>query len=100
MTASRWRHPVALGILALVLAIIGASTFAIVPETQQVVVLRFENPVRTVNAWKPNEVFGRSGAGLIARIPFVDRLVWVNKRVLDVDYDKDVPSHHYFFYYS
>jgi membrane protease subunit HflC len=87
MTANLWRNPVALGIGALLLAILGASTFAIVPETQQVVVLRFENPVRTVNAWKPNEVFGRSGAGLIAHIPFVDRLVWVNKRGLDIDYD-------------
>nr|WP_183986623.1 protease modulator HflC [Sphingomonas jinjuensis] len=64
-----------------------AMTFAIVPETKQVVVLRFERPVRTVNAWKPNEIFGRSGAGLIVRIPLIDRLVWVNKRVLDVDYD-------------
>jgi membrane protease subunit HflC len=87
MTANLWRHPVALGIGALLLAILGASTFAIVPETQQAVILRFEQPVRLINAWKPNEVFGRSGAGLIARVPFIDRLVWVNKRILDVDYD-------------
>ncbi|WP_194150392.1 protease modulator HflC [Sphingomonas oligophenolica] len=64
-----------------------ASTFTIVPETEQVVVLRFEKVVRTVNAYKPKEVFGRTGAGMIAKVPFVDRLVWINKRVLDVDYD-------------
>jgi membrane protease subunit HflC len=81
------RNPVTLGILALIAVIVVAGTFTIVPETQQVVVLRFERPVRTVNAWKAGQVFGRSGAGLIARIPFVDRLVWVDKRVLDVDYD-------------
>lgn len=81
------RNPVALGILALIAVIVVAGTFTIVPETQQVVVLRFERPVRTVNAWKAGQVFGRTGAGLIARIPFVDRLVWVDKRVLDVDYD-------------
>jgi len=81
------RNPVTIGLLALVAVIIIASTFAIVPETQQVVVLRFEQPIRTVNGWKPGQVFGRTGAGLIARIPFIDRLVWVDKRVLDVDYD-------------
>ena len=82
-----WKSPVAIGMAALFVLVLLAATFTIVPETQQVVVLRFENPVRTVNAYKPGEVFGRSGAGLIARIPFVDRLVWINKRVLDVDYD-------------
>ena len=82
-----WKNPITLGMAALVALILLAATFTIVPETQQVVVLRFENPVRTVNQYKPGEVFGRSGAGLIARIPFIDRLVWINKRVLDVDYD-------------
>ncbi|TPG39564.1 protease modulator HflC [Sphingomonas koreensis] len=87
MTRALLRNPVTIGILALVAVILIASTFTIVPETQQVVVLRFENPVRTVNAWKANQAFGRTGAGLIARVPFVDRLVWVDKRILDVDYD-------------
>jgi membrane protease subunit HflC len=87
MNRTLFRNPVTLGILALIAVIVVAGTFTIVPETQQVVVLRFEKPVRTVNAWAPGQVFGRTGAGLIARIPFVDRLVWVDKRVLDVDYD-------------
>src|SRR5690242_16876584 len=87
MSRALLRNPVTIGILALVALIVVASTFFIVPETQQVVVLRFEQPIRTINAWRPGQVFGRTGAGLIARIPFVDRLVWVDKRVLDVDYD-------------
>lgn len=87
MNRALFRNPVTIGILALVAVILIASTFTIVPETQQVVVLRFEKPVRTVNAWSSNQIFGRTGAGLIARIPFVDRLVWVDKRILDVDYD-------------
>ena len=69
-----WRHPIALGMAALILVILLAATIVIVPETQQVVILRFEQPVRTVNAWKPNEQFGRTGAGPILRIPFVDPL--------------------------
>jgi membrane protease subunit HflC len=68
------RNPVTIGLALLALVILLAATITIVPETQQVVVLRFEQPVRT-------------GAGLIARIPFVDRLVWINKRVLDVEYE-------------
>ena len=80
-----WRNPVVLGIAALVLAIIAAATFAIVPETEQAVVLRFERPVGVYNAYGQNQLFGRTGAGLIARVPFVDRLVWVDKRVLDAD---------------
>lgn len=72
---------------AVAAVIVATATFAIVPETEQAVILRFENPVRTVNVWRQGEVFGRTGAGLIARVPFIDRLVWVNKKVLDVDYD-------------
>ena len=87
MNARLFRNPVALGIAALLIVILAASTFTIVPETKQVVVLRFESPVRTVNAYTRGERFGRTGAGLIARVPFIDRLVWVDKRVLDVDYD-------------
>jgi len=82
-----WRHPIALGLGALIFVILLAATVTIVPETQQAVILRFEQPVRTVNAWKAGEQFGRTGAGPILRIPFIDRLVWLNKRVLDVDYD-------------
>ncbi|VVT07951.1 Protein HflC [Sphingomonas sp. EC-HK361] len=81
------RNPVALGFAALGAVIVAAATFAIVPENQQAVILRFEQPVGIYNAWKPNEVVGRSGAGLVARIPFVDKIVWVDKRVLDVDLD-------------
>ncbi len=87
MTKTLWRNPVTIGLAVLFAFILMASTFTIVPETEQVVVLRFEKVVRTVNAYQPNEVFGRTDAGMIAKIPFLDRLVWINKRVLDVDYD-------------
>ena len=85
---SWFRHPIAAGFAALVVAIVAASTFAVVPETEQAVILRFEQPVgQPINQYRRGEVLGRTGAGLIARIPFVDRLVWVSKRILDVDYD-------------
>ncbi|HEU0045194.1 protease modulator HflC [Sphingomonas sp.] len=87
MNAAILRHPVFLSIAALFAVIIAASTFAIVPETEQAVVLRLQNPVRTVNEYRPGEVFGRTGAGVIAKIPLLDRIVWVDKRVLNVEQD-------------
>ncbi|MBY0304753.1 MAG: protease modulator HflC [Sphingomonas sp. 28-62-20] len=87
MNATLFRNPVALGIGALVALILAVSSFVIVPETEQAVVLRFEQPVYTVNVWQPNEPFGRTGAGLLAKFPFIDKVVWVDKRVLDVDLD-------------
>lgn len=79
------KGPMGLGIALLAGVIVLLSTFTIVDEKRQAVILRFEQPVRTVNAWQPNTDFGNTGAGVIARIPFVDRIVWVDKRVLDVD---------------
>jgi membrane protease subunit HflC len=85
---AQWmRNPIAAGMVALVLAIVAAATFAIVPETQQAVVLRLNNPVRLVNQWQPGQTIGNDGAGLIARVPFIDKIVWVDKRVLDADLD-------------
>ena len=85
MNSAMFRHPIALAVLALVSLILIGSTFTIVPETRQAVILRFEQPVRTVNAYRKGERFGDTGAGLIARLPFIDRVVWVDKRILDVD---------------
>lgn len=80
------RSPVGAGIFALAVLILLASTFAIVPETQQAVILRLERPTgEVVNPYRAGEAFGDTGAGLVARIPFIDRLVWVDKRILDAD---------------
>jgi membrane protease subunit HflC len=85
MTAVWYRNPMFAGIAALALVILALSTFTIVPETKQAVVLRFEQPVNTFNEYRPNQPFGRTGAGLQWKIPFLDRVVWVDKRVLDID---------------
>jgi membrane protease subunit HflC len=87
VNAVSFRNPIVAGIVALLLVILAAATFAIVPETKQAVILRFGQPIRTVNAWQPNTAFGQTGAGLIARIPFVDRIVWIDKRVQDLELD-------------
>jgi len=88
MNGSFFRNPITIGILVLLAVIVLTNTFVIVPETKQAVILRFEQPVGTpVNAYKANEQFGSTGAGLIAKVPFMDRVVWVDKRILDAEYE-------------
>jgi len=87
MSGSLLRNPVTIGVAALFALILIGLTFAIVPETKQAVILRFEQPIRTVNAYKKGEHFGSTGAGLIAKAPFMDRIVWVDKRILDAEYE-------------
>ncbi|MBN8814002.1 MAG: protease modulator HflC [Sphingomonas sp.] len=79
------RNPITLGVVALLLIILLASTIAIVPETRQAVIVRVEKPIAVVNAYRPGEALGNTGAGILARVPFFDRIVWLDKRVLDVD---------------
>ena len=88
MSKSLLRNPIALAVIALLLLVLLASTVAIVPETRQAVIVRFGEPMKIVNRYKPDEDFGRSGAGLVARVPFVDRIVWVDKRVLGIDMER------------
>ena len=48
-------NPIALGIVAILLLILVASTFAIVPETKQAVIVRFGQPERIINRYQPDE---------------------------------------------
>jgi membrane protease subunit HflC len=64
------------------------SSVVIVPETQQVVVLRFGEPVRTMNRFDPKKDFGLTNAGLTFRIPVVEQLVRIDKRLLAVDMEQ------------
>ncbi len=81
------RNPMGLGIAAIVLLLLISSTFSIVPETRQGLVLRLGKADRIVNGYNPTETFGNTGAGLIAKIPFFEDIVWIDKRILDVDMD-------------
>jgi len=64
------------------------STVVVVPETKQALVLNFGKPSRIANAYKDNEDFGQTGAGLLFRVPVFESLVWVDKRVLDFDMER------------
>jgi membrane protease subunit HflC len=65
------------GVLLVLLVLAGAaaySAFFTVNQTHQALVLRFGNPVRVI-----------SEPGLNVKMPFVDNVVYVDKRILDLE---------------
>ena len=88
MSSGLLRNPFALGFLGILLLILVASTFAVVPETKQAVIVRFGEPQRILNPYRTGSSFGNTGAGLVARMPFVEEIVWIDKRILSVDMDR------------
>ena len=85
MTGFIRNRPLVSAAIAFVLLILFLSSFPIVPETKQAVVVRFGKPERILNRYEPGRPIGAAGAGLSYKIPFVDQIVWIDKRVLDVD---------------
>jgi len=71
------RHPMGAAAAALALLFLVVASFPVVPETKQAVVVRFGNVERIYNR-----------AGLAWRIPLVESIVWIDKRMLDVDMDR------------
>jgi modulator of FtsH protease HflC len=79
------RRPLVAAIVGLLVLVLVLGSFPIVPETKQAVVVRFGKPVRILNRYQLGRPIGAAGAGLSYRIPFVDQIVWIDKRVQDVD---------------
>lgn len=76
-------------LIALGIAIVAlASSVIVVPETEQAVVIRLGEPNRVINKFRPNVDFGQTGAGLSLRIPVMERVVRIDKRVLAVDMER------------
>jgi membrane protease subunit HflC len=72
--------------MALVVLLVAVlSTLIVVPETEQAVIIRTGEPVAVINKFKPNQPYGRTGAGIWWRIPFFDRVEYIDKRVLSLD---------------
>ena len=83
--ADFWQnHKLSLVALA-ALVVIAFMTVIVVPETQQAVIIRNGDPVAVVNKFKPNQLYGQTGAGIWWRIPIIDRVEYIDKRVLPLD---------------
>ena len=87
MTAYVRSHPLLATVSALILALLVYQSFPIIPETKQAVVVRFGNPNRVYNQYDPHRPIGAAGAGINWRIPFAEQIIWIDKRVLDVNMD-------------
>lgn len=79
MTSAIRRHPIMTAVIALFVVVTLLSSIVIVPETRQAIVVRFGKPVR---------ILGSEQAGINWRIPFAENVVWIDKRVRDVDMDR------------
>jgi membrane protease subunit HflC len=82
------RRPLLSALAGFFLLVTLLGSFPIVPETKQGVVVRFGKPVRILNRYHEGEPIGGPGAGISWRIPFAESVVWIDKRVLDVDMDR------------
>lgn len=78
-------RPIVAAIAGLLVLLLLLGSFPIIPETKQAVVVRFGKPVRIYNQYKAGRPIGSGGAGINWRIPFAEQLVWIDKRVQDVD---------------
>jgi membrane protease subunit HflC len=78
-------RPLFIGSIGLVIVILVYLMFPTIPETKEALVVRFGKPISILNQYKPGRPIGTAGAGLGFRIPGIDQLVWIDKRVQDVD---------------
>ena len=85
---SLFRNPILWAATAFAIIVVLMSTLYTVPETKQVVVLRLGKPERIVNVFDPKAAFGTSGAGLVAKVPFIENTIFVDKRVLNLDMEQ------------
>lgn len=82
------RHPIAVILALLAIVVVISSTLVVVPETRQGVVLRFGQPIRIYNQYDPRRNFGGDGAGLVWKIPFIEDVTWIDKRILSITMDQ------------
>lgn len=80
-----WENHKATLIAVAVLIVAALSTLIVVPETQQAVKIRTGNPVAVINRYEPDTPFGETGAGLWYRIPLVERVQYVDRRIMNLD---------------
>ena len=82
-----FRNPIVLVIGLILLLVLVGSTVVVVRETEQVVVTRFGEPLRVINRYQAGQQFGDRGAGIAFRIPFIDSVERIDKRIQSVGID-------------
>lgn len=73
-------------LIAMAVAIVAVlSAVVVVPETEEAVIIQAGRPDRVANRFVPDQPYGETGAGIVLRVPFYERVERVDKRVLNVD---------------
>jgi modulator of FtsH protease HflC len=73
-------------LIAILVALVAAwSSMVVVPETEEAVIIQAGRPDRVANRFQPNAPYGETGAGIVFRVPFYERVERIDKRVLNVD---------------
>ena len=85
---SIWQHYKAAVVAIAALIVAAFSSLFIVSESEQAVIIRTGEPYKVVNIFRPNLQFGDTKAGLYWRIPVVDRVQIVERRILDLDMER------------
>lgn len=80
-----WETHKATIVAVAVLIVASLSTLIVVPETQQAVKIRTGEPVAVINRFSPDVPFGSTGAGLWYRIPLIERVQYVDRRIMNLD---------------
>jgi membrane protease subunit HflC len=82
------RNPIYLALIGIGALILLNMSVSIVPETQQAIISSYGKVDRVRNEYRANERFGETRAGLTFRIPFVEQIQMIDKRVLSVEMDQ------------
>ena len=77
-----------LAVGAAIIAVFISLSMSIVPETKQALILSYGKPIDVVNGYKSKEEFGRTGAGVVFRIPLVQQIQMIDKRVMGVEMEQ------------
>jgi membrane protease subunit HflC len=88
MTSNLLRNPIYLAVAAIGAFILMSMSVNVVPETQQAIISSYGKVDRIVNPYKPGEKFGETRAGLTFRIPLVEQIQMIDKRVLSVQMEQ------------
>lgn len=88
MISTFLRNPMYLALSAIAALILMSMSINVVPETQQAIISSYGKVDRIVNPYKTGEQFGETRAGLTFRIPLVEQIQIIDKRVLSVEMEQ------------
>ena len=88
MISTFLRNPMYLALSVIAALILMSMSINVVPETQQAIISSSGKVDRIVNPYKTGEHFGETRAGLTFRIPLVEQIQIIDKRVLSVEMEQ------------